>query len=355
MPETSGYAVDDQSNVETRAAHVGGDDVVVADLLRQLQRAHDAAGRAARDQQDRLARRFACRDDAAGGIEHVELAAKAALAQQAFNAIEIVGDFGREIRVEHRRRGALIFADDRRHFARQTDVAAGRQFADDFADALLVRRIAERPQQSHRKRLGAGVDQIAHRGANAVLVERNQHVAGLIDALAHFADQAARHDRDRIAPPAVMAEVFNRNAGGETHQTLQRERVAKAARRNQPGGCAGAFDQRVGRLRGAMAEGADAAEQIFRAQSAAAGGDGDGVEYAFFQFAGCGGGLGGTYIPVLVHQDEIGKRAADIDTKIHVRNGYNVMSRGRRWANRRYHSTEAFAFGRHLVQMPPQR
>ena len=87
------HAVDHQSDVETRAAHVGGDDVVVADLLRQLQRAHDAAGRAARHQQYRLARRFACRDDAAGGIEHVELAAKAALAQQAFDAVEIVGDF----------------------------------------------------------------------------------------------------------------------------------------------------------------------------------------------------------------------------------------------------------------------
>ena len=127
-----------------------------------------------------------------------------------------------------------------------------------------MRRIAERPQQCHRECLGAGVDQIAYRGTNAFLVERNQHAPGLIDALAHFAHQAARHDRLRITPAAVVPEVFNRNAGGETHQALQHEGIAKAAGRDQAGGRAGAFNQRVGGLGSAVAEGADAAKQTVR-------------------------------------------------------------------------------------------
>ena len=55
------------------------------------------------------------------------------------------------------------------------------------ADPLLMRRIAERPEQSDRKGLGAGFDQFANRGANALLVKRHQHAAGLIDPLADFA------------------------------------------------------------------------------------------------------------------------------------------------------------------------
>ena len=57
-------AVDHQRHVEARAAHVGGDDVAVADLLRQLQRAHHAAGGPAGHQEDRLARRLARGNDA---------------------------------------------------------------------------------------------------------------------------------------------------------------------------------------------------------------------------------------------------------------------------------------------------
>jgi len=47
-------AVHHQRHVEARAAHVGGDDVGVANLLRQLQRAHHAAGGSACHQEDGL-------------------------------------------------------------------------------------------------------------------------------------------------------------------------------------------------------------------------------------------------------------------------------------------------------------
>jgi hypothetical protein len=69
--------------------------------------------------------------------------------------------------------------------------------------------------------------------------------------------------------------------------------VSQAARGDEAGGRAGALDQCVGGLRGAVAEGGDLAEKLFGAEPLRFGRDGDRVEHAFFQFAGCGGGLGG--------------------------------------------------------------
>ena len=91
--------------------------------------------------------------------------------------------------------------------------------------------------------------------------------------------------------------MLDRNAGSEPHQPLQRQRVAEAAGGDEAGGRAGALDQCVGGLRGAVAEGGDLAEQLFGAEPLRFGRDGDRVEHAFFQFAGCGGRLGGRILP----------------------------------------------------------
>ena len=325
--------------------------LLVADLLRQLQRAHHAAGGPACHQEDRLARRLARGNDAAGRIEYVERSAEAAVAQQVFDPVQIIGDFRCEIGVEHGRGRALVFADDRRDLAGQTDKGVRRHLANDGADPLFVRRIAERPQQHHRESLRAGVDQFADRAAHALFVERNEHATGLIDALAHLAHQTARHDRIGVTASAVAPEMLDRNAGREAHQPLQRQRVAEAARGDQAGGRAGALDQRVGGLRRAVAEGGDLAEKLFRPEPVRFRRDGDGVEHAFFQFAGCGGGLGGRNIAALIHQHQIGKSAANIDSEIHHRRRRErfpsrllpqaLRDRGRRSPP--------------LVQMPPQR
>ena len=291
--------------------------LLVADLLRQLQRAHHAAGGPACHQEDRLARRLARGNDAAGRIEYVERSAEAAVAQQVFDPVQIIGDFRCEIGVEHGRSRALVFADDRRDLAGQTDKGVRRHFANDGADALFVRGIAERPEQHHRESLRAGVDQFADRAAHALFVERNEHATGLIDALAHLAHQAAGHDRIGVTASAVAPEMLDRNAGSEPHQPLQRQRVAEAARGDEAGGRAGALDQCVGGLRGAVAEGGDLAEKLFGAEPLRFGRDGDRVEHAFFQFAGCGGRLGGRNIAALIHQHQIGEGAADIDSEIH--------------------------------------
>jgi hypothetical protein len=201
--------------------------------------------------------------------------------------------------------------------AGQADEGVRRQLANDRADALFVRRIAERPEQRHREGLNAGLDQFARRLAHAVFVEGNQHAAGLIDSLAHLANERPRHDRIGVAAAAVTPEMLHRDAGGEAYQPLQRQRVAEAAGGDETGGGAGALDQGVGGLGGAMAESGDAAKKLFRPQSLCFRSHRDRIEDALFQFAGRRGRLGGRDIAALIHQHQVGKGAADVDSEIH--------------------------------------
>jgi hypothetical protein len=166
--------------------------------------------------------------------------------------------------------------------------------------------------------LHAGVKQFGNSAAHARFFERNEHATGLIDPLANLANEAARHNRIRIASAAVAPEMLDRNTGGEAHQPLQRQRVAKAAGGDQAGGRAGALDQRVGGLRGAVAEGGDPAEKLFGPEPLRLCRDCDRVKDALFQFAGWGGRLGGRDIAAFIHQHQIRKGAANIDSEIHV-------------------------------------
>jgi len=65
----------------------------------------------------------------------------------------------------------------------QADKGVRRHLANDGANPLFVRRIAERPEQRHSKGLHAGVNQFCNSAAHARFVERNEHATGLIDPL----------------------------------------------------------------------------------------------------------------------------------------------------------------------------
>ncbi len=92
----------------------------------------------------------------------------------------------------------------------------------------------------------------AQRLAQRRLVERDQHIAAVIDALAHFAGQARRHQRLRL----VVHHVEDRGAVGPR---LLGDFVdgAEAFGDQQSGLDALALEQRVGADRGAVTEKAD--------------------------------------------------------------------------------------------------
>ena len=71
------------------------------------------------------------------------------------------------------------------------------------------------------ERLGARVDELADLQAHVVLVERQEHVAEVVDALAHLADHRDRHDR--LGPLRV----------GDVHLLDLGQALAVAARARQ--------------------------------------------------------------------------------------------------------------------------
>ena len=88
--------------------------------------------------------------------------------------------------------------------------------------------------------------------------------------------------------------------------------------REQAGARAVAFDDRVGRLRRAVPERGDLREQLLAGHALLLGGVLHRVEHADLEFARRRKRLGRGQFAVLVEQDEIGERAADIDAQKHV-------------------------------------
>ena len=144
----------------------------------------------------------------------------------------------------HRRGGAaLIFAEFRQQRMPERDVFVGPQGARDLAGAQLVRRVGVGVQEVDDEALAASRDQRVHRRRQRRLVERGHHLAACIHALGHLEAQLARDDRLEGAGHAV---------GLGPGAPAQLERVAEAARGDQPDLGDLALQHRVGGGRGAV-------------------------------------------------------------------------------------------------------
>ncbi len=139
---------------------------------------------------------------------------------------------------------ALVFAHFRRHVGRERHRDVGQPRPDGVADAPLVIRIGEAVQEADCDGLDLLRCQRRDRGREARRVERHQHVAMRVDALAHRKAQPARHQRRRqvdvdvvLLEPILVADL---------------DHVAEALGGEQRGPGALALDDGVGRERRAV-------------------------------------------------------------------------------------------------------
>ena len=100
-----------------------------------------------------MRRRLAERRDAPGG-EHDERLRQTGRARRLGERLEVARGDRREIRVRSGRRRALVLAELGRNFVRGDNVHARMAPAQLVRDRALVRRVAEREQQTHGDRLG---------------------------------------------------------------------------------------------------------------------------------------------------------------------------------------------------------
>jgi hypothetical protein len=110
----------------------------------------------------------------------------------------------------------------------------------------------KREQETDRNRLDLLRRELPHRRPQCRLIERLEHLAAEIDAFAHFAGAAARHQHGR----PVVGHVENGRPVGPRLLT-DLVNAAEACGHQEPGTRALAFEQRIGANGRAMTEEAD--------------------------------------------------------------------------------------------------
>ena len=211
-----------------------------------------------------------------------------------------------QVGIHHRGAGALVFLALRQDRAGGRHQQCGEALAQERLGALFVRGIAVAVDQADRNRLDAGCGKLIPGCQHARLVQRLDHAAVGRDALHHLQAMPARHQRLGLVPGQVE-HVGHADAADLQH-------VAEAARGDEPGPGARSLQEGVGadgravqhffdpRCRYAqlpqerIEAGNDPAARIVRR----------GRHLALVQHAATG------------HQDDVGKRAADIDRNAHV-------------------------------------
>ena len=229
---------------------------------------------------------------------------QAALDQPPLQPHQVVGDRRTDIGIDHGGRQPRIFADDRQHVRRQGDAALRRDLGHDLGGAPLVVRIEEREQEAHGEGLDAFRLQAMHGVAQPRLVERGDDLTAIVEAFAHLLGQPLRRQQRRL-----LIEGVKKIAPARLRPTSRLVHGTKAARDQQAGPYALAFEQRIGCNRRSVNEERDIArvdavrEQLVHR-----------IEDGGRRIAGNRRHLGATQLAGgLFDGDEIGERSPGID------------------------------------------
>ena len=280
---------------------------------------HEGAGRRAGLQgPDREAPRR-LRDDRSPGRGHdVQPAREPERREPALEPLDVAVEHRLGVGVHRRGGPALVLAHVREDVGGAGDVQAGELAADEGFRGLLVRGVGVGVEEADRERLDAGrVDQVPHRLAHAVRVQRLDHRAVGRDPLAHLPAAAARDER--IGPPEP--EVEQVVALLEAHV----EDVAEPRGHEHPGRRPAPLDDRVGDEGGSVGDRVDLGHR-----DVLAGEEGGRA----LDHRGRGVFRGGEPLvdrdpaAALVEQGEVGERASDVHAEP-TGHGQGLLSVGR--------------------------
>ena len=185
----------DQADLEGGAAHVGGQNVRLADQIRDELAAHHSGRGSGFQGSDGLLRRGLDAQHAAVGL-HDEGSAPEPVAGEFFLKIPHVGDdLGADVRAENGRRRALVFAQERRDVAGAAYVDLGVLPPDHIRHGLLVSVVGDGPEQTD----GNGLHTLADQPVDDLLyppdVGVNEHRPLVVDPAGHFVRKPPRDHR----------------------------------------------------------------------------------------------------------------------------------------------------------------
>ncbi len=235
-------AVDDHADVEARPADVGRDHAVEPEPVGERAGAEHAAGRPRGEQRDAATPRLVDREDAPRRVHHRDRALVARGVQPLAHPVEVAVHRRRQVRVEDRRRGALVLAQHRGELARGGDEPA---VAEPLLELPLVLGVQERPEEGHRDRLHPLLAEPLAEPVEPLEVQRHDDGAVAVDALVDADDAGALDDRLGLREVRDVDDLRLRQAGDLLHGAADQDRILVSARRDQGRLGAGARDQQV--------------------------------------------------------------------------------------------------------------
>ncbi len=304
-------AVDD-SDVERRSAHVGGDDVRNIHELAEVQGTGHARHRARVEREERRPDRTVHRDRAAAALRDLKRLRVAGFLQLPVQVAQVFRHHRPDVGVQRGRRDALVLAPLGSDIGRAADEQIRSDLPDHLLHALFVPRKLERPEKTHGDGLDAGFDQALDRGLGFGLVQRNDHLAEAVDALRHALDQALGHDRHRLLAGGEVNHLGDIARGDAARAAHDVDRVLVAPRRDQADARAFSLDQRVRADRGAVGEHRDLAAELFEREAEPLGRHAHRGEHALGEIGWGGRGFRRGDVAVTIEDHAIGESAADV-------------------------------------------
>ena len=312
-----------QAHVERGAAGIGDDGGIDAAVGLGVGAAGDRRhGRAGVDRVDRRVRHVGGIHGAALGGHHQHAAAEAGVAQSRFQTAQIVAHERLERGVDAGGRRAAVLAERGVEHVRER-VGHPRQVAlEQRADAELVLRVDDRPEQADGDRLDLPVLQLVDDGDDGRLVERLGHGAVVGHALGHLVGERARH---------VGLGVGHGEVEGLDAPALAKHQNVRVPPGGEEGGARGvAGHDRVDRVRGAVDQHLAPAEQGIAALAQVLGGAGERLQHAGDRVRRRRRRLVHAQAAVVGLDDEVGERSPGIDRESHGTPAVSSSRYGRR-------------------------
>ena len=296
--------VPDEAELGGGAAHVEGDEVAFADESAVEDRGQGAGGGTRLHEPDGEAGGGLDGRDAAVREHQVEARREAGLLQLPLEAVEVAVGQRLDVGVGDGGGGAFELADLGGDLARDRHDHAREPLLEPGAHGVLVLRVGEGVHEHDGARLDALRGELGDERLEAGGVERGEHLAAGVHPLGGLEASVARDQGVGEADLEVVDVV--------AHLAAQLEDVAEAARGDERGGGALPLEQRVRDERGGVDRGLDVAAVGARGvqqvspplHHRARGGLGRGQHLVGADGARLG-----------VDEDEVGERAADVETE----------------------------------------
>ena len=193
-----GLAAVDDPDVERGAAHVGGDDVLVAHGPGRVPRTHHPRDRPRVEGEERRAPRDLDGDGAARGLGDLERGAVSRLFEPPLDVREVARGDRPHVGVEARGGRSFVLAPLGHELVGAGDEEVRGEVPDEVPDPAFVRGLEERPQEADRDRLHVLGNELADGLLGLRLVQGDDDLPEAVHALGDAANEALRYDRARL-------------------------------------------------------------------------------------------------------------------------------------------------------------